>query len=146
MSGALSGANGWRGLAETAQTLGVSVRTVQNLAHRGELERRRVGRSSQYRLTDVRRPTAGDTPGAPVAPVASVASVASVDVIEARLDELEWATQERIEELEGRIEELEAALEDQRSGTEELAQTLGEVRDDTGELRERMDEVEAQLD
>ncbi len=130
--------DGWLGLDQTAEVLGVSVRTVQNMARRGELERRQTGRRSQYSVVARNQPP-------PSAAIASVAPVASFEALRSRLDEIELSVEERMDELEQRIDELVTGLESEQAEREELAGALQGAQEEVFELRDRIDELEAQL-
>lgn len=129
----------WLGLDQTAEALGVSVRTVQNMARRGELERRQTGRRSQYSVV------ARNQKPPPGPAIASVAPVASFEALRSRLDELELGVEERMAELEQRIDELMTGLDSEQAEREELAGALQGAQEEVFELRDRIDEIEAQL-
>ena len=116
----------WHGLEQTAAVLGVSVRTVQNMAQRGDIFRRQVGRRSEYR-----------------APIAPVASVAPFEELQRRLEELEFAVEEQATEFEQRIDDLVNDLDSEQSERESLAEALQEVQEELIELKNRVDDLEA---
>jgi len=75
----------WMSVDETATALGVSSRTLQNMANRRELKRRRVGRRSEYLVEVVGAEDAAESETA----AAAMAAGASLVRLGTRLGELE---------------------------------------------------------
>ena len=91
----------WIGVDEAATALAVSTRTLQNMANRGELGRRRVGRRSEYLVETPARDVAGENVACEDVTVAPAEhGGARMVTIGARLGELEA----RISGLESEVE------------------------------------------
>ncbi len=130
----------WLRPKEAAAELGCSLRTLQNMAKRGQVMRRREGRTTRYCVT-------GSGAVAPVAPNGTAEGVVSrfmeVDRYVAELLRALEMAREHVEELEERGSEAESDLEERGSEAESDLEERG--REAQSALEERAEELDGAM-